>query len=249
MKKIVLALFISLMAAGVVFADDAPKTLDVGETVVTRYIWRGLDLLNHAPSFQPYVTWYAGNSGFSANAWFSWALSKRDEVPVRHDDEIDLSTTYTKTFGAVQTTIGLYYVNFYKQYGYPNNGNTYYEGIFGAGLPNIPLSPVLTWNHSLNPDAIGEYVTLGLTQLQNVNGLPSPLVINATGGYSTQGWFVDDMGNQKRGFSDLNISVSEDLPWKNVIVTPAVNLNYTPNKNSRHDQTAFVGSLAVKKSW
>ncbi len=242
-------LLISAFILQVACAEDAPKTLDFGGAVVNRYIWRGLDLLEHAPAFQPYVTWYAGNTGFSANVWYSWALTKRDEAVIRRNDEIDLSASYVKTFGAVQTTLGMIYVNYYVQKAVPTNVNTAYEGIFGAALPNVPLAPSLIWNHSFNPDAKGEYVTLGLTYAQPVGGLPTPLVFNEMTGYSTQGWFVDDNGNQKRGISDANLAVSEDVPWGSVTVTPSVAVNYTPNKNSRHDQTAFVGSLTVKQSW
>jgi hypothetical protein len=81
MKKLLVGMVILLSVAGFVNAAEeaaAQDTQDLGVTVdlsyVSKYIWRGFDLLDDDGAFQPSVEFDFGN-GFIAEVWMSYADS------------------------------------------------------------------------------------------------------------------------------------------------------------------------------
>lgn len=76
-KGILLIAVILMSAAGLVQAqgDDLDVTLDV--TWVSKYLWRGFDLLDDKAAFQPSVNIDLFDSGFSVKLWMSYAGSSK----------------------------------------------------------------------------------------------------------------------------------------------------------------------------
>jgi len=74
-KGILLILVVLLSTAGLLQAqeDKLGVTLDV--TYVSKYIWRGIDILDDVSAFQPSINVDLGDTGFSFNVWASYAGS------------------------------------------------------------------------------------------------------------------------------------------------------------------------------
>ena len=75
-KGIVLVTAMILFSTGMACAEVA---IDADATWVSKYIWRGFDILDDRAAFQPSVNFDFGN-GLSFNAWSSHAGSGRDTV-------------------------------------------------------------------------------------------------------------------------------------------------------------------------
>jgi len=80
MKKegILLAAVVLLGSAGLVQAQDEPLGVTVDATWVSKYLWRGFDLLDDKGAFQPSVDVDLFGSGFSVNVWASYPTSVGD---------------------------------------------------------------------------------------------------------------------------------------------------------------------------
>lgn len=76
MKKLLVSLVVLAAAVSGVNAAEEAATEDLGVTVdisyVSKYIWRGFDLLDDKGAWQPSIDLDLGN-GFSANVWMSYA--------------------------------------------------------------------------------------------------------------------------------------------------------------------------------
>ena len=56
------------------FSQSESSNFSIGTDVVSRYIWRGLNLGGSSPHIQPYVEYAFGNSGLSVGAWGSHSM-------------------------------------------------------------------------------------------------------------------------------------------------------------------------------
>lgn len=79
MKKKTMFMAAIMMAGicmpGIVFGQDEEKSsnLSFGADVVSRYIWRGLNLGGSSPHVQPYIEYAFGESGLAIGAWGSYS--------------------------------------------------------------------------------------------------------------------------------------------------------------------------------
>ena len=112
MKKVwILALTCSLAAA--VFAAETEKTAQPVATVaenpmvftldatyVTKYIWRGFDVLDDKAAFQPSAN-LALENGLNFNVWSSFAGASKNDGNVSTVDatEYDYTVSYKNSFG------------------------------------------------------------------------------------------------------------------------------------------------------
>jgi hypothetical protein len=74
-EGILLAAVVLLGAAGFAQAQDEPLGVTVDATWVSKYLWRGFDLLDDKGAFQPSVDVDLFGSGFSVNVWASYPTS------------------------------------------------------------------------------------------------------------------------------------------------------------------------------
>ena len=89
MKKLALLLIACLAGA----ALPLPGAISVQVDLVSRYVWRGFDLLpDNQGAIQPSFTLDLGKSGFSLNVWSSFALAQRGTF--KYSDEIDVTLAY-----------------------------------------------------------------------------------------------------------------------------------------------------------
>ena len=87
-----------LAATCLVQAEDVKTTVDL--SYVTKYIWRGFDLLDDKAAFQPSVNLDLGN-GLNLNVWSSFAGASKNDGAISTVDatEFDYTISYKNTYG------------------------------------------------------------------------------------------------------------------------------------------------------
>ncbi len=79
----------ALSGSMVVHAQEESSNFSIGADLVSRYIWRGLDLGGSSPHVQPYVEYAFGESGLTLGAWGSQSIGG-----IATGAEADLYLTY-----------------------------------------------------------------------------------------------------------------------------------------------------------
>lgn len=117
----------------------------IGADLVSRYIWRGLQLGGTAPNIQPFFTYKTG--GFEAGVWGSYSLSGNN-----HSQEVDLhvSQSFAKDLFTVTVTDYFFPEEFgdynYFKYGKDVTGHVF-EGTFAYnGTDKFPLTVLIATN-------------------------------------------------------------------------------------------------------
>ena len=77
-EGILIAAVILLATGGLVQAQDEPLGVTLDATWVSKYLWRGIDLLDDKGAFQPSVDVDLFGSGFSVNVWASYPTAAGD---------------------------------------------------------------------------------------------------------------------------------------------------------------------------
>ena len=98
MKKGILLIAVFLFStAGLVQAEEGELGVTVDATWVSKYLWRGIDLLDDKAAFQPSVNFDLYGTGFSAKLWMSYAGSSKGNGSVSTVDatEYDYSLAYS----------------------------------------------------------------------------------------------------------------------------------------------------------
>ena len=222
-KSIVIKFLFFIIIAAPIYAQE----FSVGTDVVSRYIWRGIDLGENTPSIQPTISFSAG--GFTTGFWGAWPTANPgglDEIDFYANYAIDLSTAGSLTFGFTDymnpnsgTKIG----NF-NNYDDPNGpGAHFLEGNFIYSAPEsfpIYLSfNVFFYNVENNPI----YIEAGYsTSLKDVG---VSLFLGATPGEKAGYYGVDNFSVINTGIKlskEIKVTDSFTLPvFGSVILNPA----------------------------
>ncbi len=116
MKKWILLIAVIVMStAGLAQAQEGKLGIDVDITWVSKYIWRGIDVLDDKAAFQPSVAIDLG-SGFSAKLWASYAGSSKGNGSISTVDSTELD--YILAYGTKLFEGESYATNFSAQYVY-----------------------------------------------------------------------------------------------------------------------------------
>jgi len=141
----------SLTAAGArAEEEESPLSFDVRTDIYSAYVWRGKALDKHAV-MQPsaIATLDAQEVGsFSMKVWSNWDLSQRsgDSKETRSGGGINvlnLTPSYTKTFGPVGLTVGNIFYTFPGN-GYPKHSKSTYELYTTLAYKNAVATPSLS---------------------------------------------------------------------------------------------------------
>jgi hypothetical protein len=184
--------------------------------LVSRYIWRGFDLLpgNHA-AIQPSLDIDLGKSGFSLNLWSSFALAHRSVF--KYNDEINVTLSYAfKMPEGWELTAGFINYGYWFADDFKFKDNTSQEVYAMITLPDLSLSPQLSICYDFNLGS-GLYVALGANHELKVNEKMSVEVGGLIGFNSRQ--YID-----KTGFSDIDLYAKLPLTMGKLLLTPAFNI-------------------------
>ncbi len=178
---------------------------------VTKYIWRGYNLVD-GPAIQPSLDFGFGDSGFSANVWYSAGLSDRDISSAA--DELDFTLDYSASFvNGAGLSLGLIYYTFPNQDDFEFDDHTTQE-VYVAFTPGVPyLAPTLTLYRDFN---LGDdwYATFGIDQ--SVEAGEGSIGASAVLGYNN-GQF-----SANSGLSHIELSVYAAIPAGVVDISPSV---------------------------
>jgi uncharacterized protein (TIGR02001 family) len=235
LRTFLLALLVLALAlTGTAAAEDpdADPALGISATadVVSTYYWRGFDLTDHEPAFQPGVTLTHNASGLSLNLWGSIALDDRSTT--RDVDELDLTVGLDRSVGeALDVSLGAIFY-FYPQLA-PEEDST--EEIYaGLGFPSAPLSPTITYFQDLNLGD-GGYLLIGGSHSVGA------LTLSADSGFSFKQY------TDKTGFTELVLGASYDfvLGSSGAYLTPYVRFAAVDDKERNPDNTEFWFGLSL----
>ena len=118
-KGILVVAVVLLSMAGIVHAEELGVTLDVA--YVSKYIWRGFDMMDDKGSIQPSIDVDLYGSGFSLNVWTAQPTSSGTGgfSTVNHE-EWDYTLTYANSFLDGERYKTDYAVS-YVYYNFPDN--------------------------------------------------------------------------------------------------------------------------------
>ncbi len=212
MKKSVLFLLVCLIGATL----PLPGAVAVQVDLVSRYIWRGFDLLpdNHA-AIQSSLTIDLGKSGFSLNVWSSFALAQRGVF--KYSDEIDLTLEYAfKMAEGWELSAGFIHYGYWFADDFKFKDHTSLEVYALVARTDLPLSPTLSVYYDLNLGS-GLYVTLGGSQEWKV-GEKANLEVGGLIGFNSR-QYID-----KTGFSEIGLYARLPLRLGGLTLTPSLNV-------------------------
>jgi hypothetical protein len=210
MKRFVMLLLACLVAAAL------PGAVSGQIDLVSRYIWRGFDLLpdNHA-AIQPSLTIDLGEGGFSFNVWSSFALAHRDEF--KHTDEIDVTLSYAfKVPGGWELSAGLCNYGYWFAADFKFKDHTSREVYAIVAKTDLPMSPKLTVFYDFNLGS-GLYATLGGSHELKMNENLSVELGGLIGFNSKQ--YIG-----KTGCSDIDLYAKVPLAVGKLTLTPSLNV-------------------------
>jgi len=206
-----------LFGAGETATPQSPR-LFLQIDFTSRYIWRGIDLLdNNQPALQPSITYVFGNSGLSVNLFASFVLKNREHY--KSADELDITVNYDfyrtshLSLSAGMTNYGFYYIPGYTF----KKGNTQ-EFYAAVRLPALLFQPSLTVYYDINLGD-GLYVSLsGKHEIMLTAGLK--LTVNAALGYNNRQW------TDASGLSDFQAGLALPLTLDNATVVPFIKYSH-----------------------
>ncbi len=225
------------------------KPWEIGVTLSSRYISRGAEMLEREPAVQPFINYTYGNSGFTASAWSSFALSKRDQEEIKECDEVDFTLAYARTIGIVDITIAADHLNFIQVEGYPDSHSTDYDLAGTISFPSLPLSPSLLFINSFNRDGDdGQYLEGAISD--EINLIPAlPITSTLSAGYTNQSWLIDEDDTRSPGISHITLSFQHEFTVGSFAIEPVFNLTSTQNRQINPDKLAIWGGITLKHSW
>ena len=212
MKRFVLLLLACLVGVALPLPGAVSGQIDL----VSRYIWRGFDLLpdNHA-AVQPSFTIDLGKSGFSLNLWSSFALAQRGTF--KYSDEIDVTLSYAfKMPEGWDLNAGFINYGYWFADNFKFRDHTSQEVYATVAKTDLPLSPTLSVYYDVNLGS-GLYVTLGGSHELKVNDKVSVEAGGLIGFNSRQ--YID-----QTGFSDIDLYVRVPLAAGRLTLTPSLNV-------------------------
>jgi hypothetical protein len=232
-KKNILIIFVCI--AGISFAQDL--SLNAGADIVSRYIWRGINV-NDAVNIQPALT--LSVSGFSAGFWGSYSFSN-DSNNYTFGQEVDTWLGYTYSFengmsiGAIVTDY--YYPNAGIKWGNFNN----YDDVNGAGAHTIETGiqikgpdtfPILFSGYINVYNDAGSNTYFQIDYPTTVAQVPLNFFVGASGGskensayYGTESFNVINLGVK----ATKSVKITEDysLPVAvTFLVNPRTEISY-----------------------
>ena len=207
-----------------------PAEFQIGADLMSRYIWRGLDLGGSGPSIQPTMKLNIGNTDhlFSIGAWGAYTFGPTA------NQEVDLIASYTfKSIFTVMVTDyffpGLYSDkrDQYFYYGQDSTGHVFEGMIMFSGTDKFPFTLLVATNFygndchrmkqmndtTFTDDGIqySTYIELGFKKRIkgfDFNAFVGGTVNNPDTDHGETGYY----GNSKAGFTNIGLKVSKGIP-------------------------------------
>ncbi len=246
--------FFSSTVWGVDFKDRT-LAVEVDASYVSKYIWRGYDVLDDDAAFQPSINLDLFETGFSLNVWGSFALEAGHE----NLDELDYTLAFAHTFFEEEN----YAIDFSMAYIYYDFPNTDSESSdmqeIGAGLslPSlIPLGPshlVPGYDAAYNWPPHGEGPNEGWFHIFSLSyDLPITPLLKNQGEQAMSLWadltYNDGAYDSEPSWSHSTVGVCTSFEWQSFTLTPAVNYQWS-FEDTVNEEDEFWASLSLTYSF
>jgi hypothetical protein len=249
MKKgiiVLLAAVAVLSMTGASFAEEGELGVTLDTTWVSKYIWRGVDVLDDKAAIQPSVDIDLYGSGFSANVWMSWAgASGSSDVSTVNADEMDYTLTYTNAFSEGDTT-QMNYSAWFRYYDFTDMATKDADAQelgFAVSMPNlcpggvVPSYAIIQmWNAKSGGAASGlggSIHVVGLNYGLEVDSLEQPLNLGFDATFN-DGAGVGG-GAVSSDWSHITWSIGTSMQVGDGVLTPSIHyqtsMEDTVNKN------------------
>ena len=232
MRRRSLALLISLSWAALL-----PGMASVQIDWVSRYVWRGFDLLpdNHS-ALQPAFAIDLGRSGVSLSLWGSFALERRSEF--RSADEIDVTFSYAVPLpSGWEMDVGINHYGYWFADDFTLRDDTSQEIFVALARTDLPLSPTLSVYYDFNLGS-GLYVSLAVSQEIRMSDQLGMEVGGLIGFNSRQ--YID-----KTGLSDIDLFIKAPLALNRLTLTPSLNVMVPLMDEVNEDMEVWFGFSAA----
>ncbi len=211
--SMVCLLWLSISGIKLVNAQESESPVTFGADIVSRYIWRGLNLGGNTPSIQPSITWNIGKSGLSLGAWGAFSYGEQ------LNQETDLVLSYTTPNEMFSATISDYFFpsdgGGYDYFDYGDETGHLMEGVISFnGTDKFPISLLFAMNF-FGADAVNEdgdivmskYVELGYSK--TMGDVDFSAFIGAALDKADVG--TGFYGQEKAGIVNLGIGLSKSI--------------------------------------
>jgi len=187
MKSVILILILLISSVLPAFGQHS---MNADLDYVTRYMWRGFDVLDDRTAIQPSIT-YSHDGGFSVNVWTSFGLCDRNEV--NDLDEVDVTFSYSKPINDIfSVEAGLVNYLYPVMDDFPDDNSMSQEIFFTVSAAYSIGSPYLSVYYDFNLGD-GLFIQAGYSREFELNEDLKP-VFSVDLGYNNGSWGVQDMG-------------------------------------------------------
>ncbi|MDQ7786020.1 MAG: hypothetical protein RDU01_00260 [Thermodesulfovibrionales bacterium] len=251
-RILVLAMIITAMAAGSLYAEDIKAEGTVSADVMSNYVWRGQKLSN-SWVVQPSVGIAYGV--FGANIWASYDSDRPEATSgdTGHGEmtETDVTLTYTRSIDKLTLTAGYIYYAL-------DSANDTQELFVSAGYDTL-LSPTLTIYYDYD-EGQGAFVVVSVGHSFEVIKEMS-LDLGASVSYNIKNKVMgyDKNGDDFNNFYNGEITSSMTIPvWKAVTVTPKIAYSFPLSSDAKEaiknisddgDKDIFYGGVNLALSF
>jgi len=231
--------FLSVFLLSFAMADDKNFLHFTGyASFVSEYVWRGFDILNGHPAFQPGATFGFGDTGIYFDYWSSYAITNRtdEEHFLDRFDEIDLTLGINRSLKEL-TSIPVSLQAGGIAYIFPNLSEDDFTWELFAGLTfdEIICKPYIKFYYDFE---LGDnyYMEVGSSHGFPVFG-KYELVASAALGYNGGQYETD------AGISNIPLSLYTTINIDILAITPSVSYIFTPDESVNEDNGEFVAAI------
>ncbi len=218
MRKSKAAICVAVVVLGLstVSLAAGDVTVGVGADFMSKYVWRGQNLVDNWV-LQPSVS--LGYKGLTGSIWGNSDMTG-ETVDNWEFTELDYTLDYSGTVPGVDVlgySIGAIYYDFPNSGGAPGTTELYW----GFSL-DVPASPSITVYHDVD-EVDGTYVSLGVGHsIEATDQIPVGIDLGATLGWGSSGYNESYWGTTSSELNDLVLSVGFPFEVAGVSVTPSV---------------------------
>jgi len=163
-KVMLFAVCLVVFAGSVNAQEEESSSVSFGADLVSRYIWRGVNLGGNTPSVQPGIEWSVGSSGLAVGAWGAYSIGGQ------FMQEADLYASYTLPNEMFSLGITDYYFPTedmgykYFDYGSDTTGHIFEAMLSFNGTDKIPISVMFAMNIAGADDDNSKYLEIGYSK-------------------------------------------------------------------------------------
>jgi hypothetical protein len=230
MKKSTISILLIMVFFPLVSQPNEPSesNLTFGADIVSRYIWRGINLGGPSPHVQPYIEYAAGNSGLAIGFWGSYGLGAGSALT-----EADLYISYTPVDYLTFTVTDYFFpsdIPFsrdrYFNYKEGETSHTIEGMVSFNGTESFPISVLFAMNlygaDGTDPDGenyFAKYLELGYSTTYRDTGIDvfaGMALDNPDTAQGAEGWY-----GESAGLINLGITLSKNIRFSEAISVPA----------------------------